>query len=345
MKCPNCGFDLPDNAAFCANCGTNLSNADQAPAQPSGQAQAHAQEPSTATAKDWRHSMPLRIVLLVAGIALMISGILKLTGAFGSKKTDAPTQTQTQTQAAPQADTQAQSNTPTQTDAQTQADTQSQNQTNAPSTSAVEKTDAKPTETPTTVEAPATLTAECFDEHGWVTDYAFLELTGADLVQALKSKGYTVKSQESVICFSSADGSCLIGISDENGWLPEEEIVKLGKNGEGRAVYCLIISGPHDSLAQALKTMNTCVLQDYKQADDGKTGMGVVYGPSMKQNVVVIDDADDGDYRLEIYTQESISSGLFNKLSEAEFGTSVDEIWQTVTGGFVGDYIRDHPVA
>lgn len=325
MHCPNCGTDLPNNATFCPNCGTKIesSASDQAEAEQT---------------KKPRNAKTMAIVGLVLGIVLLVVGITRFVNAFSPQQATSPASTE-----------------PTQQESGT---TTKPNQTEKPSDTSKPGQDeqtSKPeqspqpegTEKPTTAEAPATLTDECFDEYGWVTDYAYLELSGADLVQALTYKGYqSYSTPEGNFGYLSSDGKSMLLIQRCYGdALSEDEVVKLDKNGGSEDVVCIVVSGPYDSLKDALGSMDACVLEDFKQEDGKNAGTGVVYGPSMKQNLLDIEEAENGQYTMIVYSPEALQTGIYNTVHGTSYGKTIDDIWQGLTGGYVGDYIRDHPLS
>ena len=52
MKCPNCGNELSDTAKFCTSCGTSITAAPVAEAQPAAEPEAPAAEPEAAPAEE-----------------------------------------------------------------------------------------------------------------------------------------------------------------------------------------------------------------------------------------------------------------------------------------------------
>lgn len=98
MKCPNCGADNADNAAFCFNCGTKLSAQNSAPAQEDTKPQYHPEPTVQSTKTDSSNGFieflkankklaaisggVVVALILVVGVIASLSGGSSLSGSY-----------------------------------------------------------------------------------------------------------------------------------------------------------------------------------------------------------------------------------------------------------------------
>lgn len=193
-------------------------------------------------------------------------------------------------------------------------------------------------------QLPSTVTEECFDEHGWVTDYAFMKLSGDDLVQALKAKGYSFVPSEQFARFKSLDGKCELQIKNGERGLNEEEIAKLGVNGGGEPVCCVIQNTGYGSDQEAFKSMQTAVLADcVGTAREGRTNLWAVVGDnSDNQDLLNFFEYPDGTWQMWIYTRAAVSSDAFEE--RGVYGTTIEQLWRKKTDLPIGDHMKTHPL-
>lgn len=191
---------------------------------------------------------------------------------------------------------------------------------------------------------PATVTEACFDEHGWVTDYAFMELSGADLVQALEAKGYTFVPLKEYSKFKSLDGKCEISFDNGEKHLTEEEIVQLGPNGGGEPICCLIANTGYSSNQEAFESMQTATLLDYWGSTKAKLAdvWGVVSSDSVSQDLINLYVYPEGTWQLRVFPSDAVASEVFTLRGIR--GTTIEEMWQYKTKGAIGDYMQAHPL-
>ena len=197
------------------------------------------------------------------------------------------------------------------------------------------------------VGAPATMTEECVDEYGNLTLYAISELSGADLVQAAKSQGFAFDEKEGVL--SNEYESVLCVMNSEFEPMDEKGIASLEKGGGTESVAYIMRTNQYTSPRDVLNGLSKCVTEDV--ADKSGGSLAVVYGPSMKTFLVFVVPNDEGEnvYNVEVFSDEAIASGLFDRQmqqygddEDASYGNSIAEVWDTLVGGAVGDYVREH---
>jgi uncharacterized membrane protein YvbJ len=88
MNCPNCGLANPDNARFCANCGTQFGGAQQSPPLP--QSQLSGAGPYRMEGEPTRgNSLAKNIGLgcLIAIVIFMLLGLSCTRACFGHRRT------------------------------------------------------------------------------------------------------------------------------------------------------------------------------------------------------------------------------------------------------------------
>ncbi|MDO4798539.1 MAG: zinc ribbon domain-containing protein [Coriobacteriales bacterium] len=210
-----------------------------------------------------------------------------------------------------------------------------------------DKTQKKDTST-TAVEAPATLTQECLDEFGNPTMYAISELSGKDLVQTLQSQGFSYASEQKLYA-NNKDSVFLVMTGEDGQTLSDKDIEALEKGGGNTPLVYVLSSTQYKDALAMLQGTDKCVIEDVMLMGD--KAVAVVYGPSMQEYLVAVvpDDTVDGRFSFGMYSSVAVAAGLFDQTSDLgegdkKYGDTISQVWETLTGGSVGDYVRDHPV-
>ena len=194
-------------------------------------------------------------------------------------------------------------------------------------------------------KAPAALTEKCVDDNGSLTSYALSELTGAELVQSVESLGYTYDTKEGT--YVSDKGNQLCALDANLKPLDTKALKKLEKGGGDAKIAYIRIAYGYKNVRDAFTGLNKCSTDDVVVREDTQV-YAVVHGPSMKEYLVIVGPKDD-TYVLTMYTNKGVAAGLVDKVNSLDgtesekLGNSIDEVWKSLTGGSVGDYVREHP--
>ena len=202
--------------------------------------------------------------------------------------------------------------------------------------------DSEPTDY-TGGQAFDTWASECTSAGNQPTVYAITELKGWQFETLLQQLGYVW--DPSVNTWFRDDGS-YYGMVDEVGSpISDLQIAEGDKGGTGTgAAHILIVNG-FSSAQDALGQMGQVVTEDVIYSDDNQSALAVVYGPSMTEYLVMVNQSpDDGkdSYALFVFPEETCNSGLFARYFGDDAGSSIAEVWKTITGGAVGDYAPSH---
>ena len=134
-------------------------------------------------------------------------------------------------------------------------------------------------------------------------------------------------------------GTNVFGIVDSSKTpLNKDDYAKLNKGGKGTAIAYLGSYQDYGSLDNYLKGQNV-VVEDKWVGDDG-SGAVVFYGPSMVEYLAVVVVSDD-ETVLMVFTEDSLKSGLFSSVVNGGTDSyTLDEVWQQLTGGSIGDNVQ-----
>ncbi|MDY3799104.1 MAG: hypothetical protein SOZ63_01260, partial [Eggerthellaceae bacterium] len=73
-----------------------------------------------------------------------------------------------------------------------------------------------------------------------------------------------------------------------------------------------------------------CVVEDsYFVGDDG---VAVIYGPSMKEYLVIISKSSESTHQFMVVSQEAISSGYLDGVIGEAVGGTLQDVWTNLTG-------------
>ena len=170
-------------------------------------------------------------------------------------------------------------------------------------------------------------------------------LTGAELVQSVESLGYAYDTKEGT--YVSDKGNQLCALDANLKLLDTKALKKLEKGGGDAKIAYIRIAYGYKNVRDAFTGLNKCSTDDVVVREDTQV-YAVVHGPSMKEYLVIVGPKDD-TYVLTMYTNKGVAAGLVDKVNSLDgtesekLGNSIDEVWKSLTGGSVGDYVREHP--
>lgn len=299
----------------------------------------------------WYATTPARIGMLVIGLALIVSGVLKIVGVFDKKPAEKPAVTAPvsttdsttdvtsfvpdPTSSAPDTSSTGGGFTP-----DTTSTTPAPTPTDTSSTTPTPTDTSSPNDTTTTSgqkdyaqgrDTSFLSNADLLDAKGNPTFYAFTQLEGWQVETLAQKQGFSWYTQDGRgIWLNASDTSAWMAMTTE-GTLTDDEIAKLAPGGTGRElVYGGILSGyasPKDLYASLCKCVTVCSAA----APDGSY-MAIFYGPSMTQYLAHIVDAQDGDYEFDLYNTEAIAKSYFDVAADGTYGTTMEEVFKNYTG-------------
>lgn len=203
---------------------------------------------------------------------------------------------------------------------------------NAGASASQQATASETTESGSAAEAPSNVfTEECLDEYGNVTLYSLVELTGGQLAALCMKQGFIYDTKET-LWYRSEDGA-MVAALDENGKAFSVDTYN-AMEGKGAAVASIglsVVSGYSDPQTAFEKNAN-CVVEDSFFTGDRLNGVAMIYGPTMVEYLVIISKNSDNLAQFAVFSEESLKSGLAEKLLGMELGNSFQEAWQNVTG-------------
>lgn len=218
----------------------------------------------------------------------------------------------------------------------------------APSVPEVTTTDTTETETtePEATEPEATepeVTApaasfpdECLDALGNPTFYAMSELTGSDLVAVLEGEGWGWNEEK--LWFASSDHNDLFYVSGPNDYeYTYDEIGGLSQYGAGEPVVYITVVDDRDyasasDVIGALAEGSTIDAIEWLN-DEQTTGVVAVSCPSTGRSIALISyESNTEMYVVDFFNTEAVAQGVVDEWLGDNYGTSVDEIWETVFG-------------
>lgn len=168
----------------------------------------------------------------------------------------------------------------------------------------------------------------CIDEHGNITLYALTELKGWELATLLDQQGY-VWNEDIRTWMRPDDGASYAALKKSGEYTIDDYNAANEKGGGILAFGFSNVAGYKDSQA-ALAGNAQCVVEDsYFVGDDG---VAVIYGPSMKEYLVIISKSSESTHQFMVVSQEAISSGYLDGVIGEAVGGTLQDVWTNLTG-------------
>ena len=169
------------------------------------------------------------------------------------------------------------------------------------------------------------------------TLYSLMELDGGALSNLLASYNYQWDPDYNAW---AAPGGSLLGAVDMSGDMSRSSIAALPQGAAGQPVAIFLLAEGYASPSTAFNMLTKDVVVEDKFSYDGGI-LAVVHGSPMVRHLVAIVPIVDEEQVCMVFTEEAISSGLFAQIIGEDAGSSMDAVWQTVTGGFhIGSYLQ-----
>jgi hypothetical protein len=161
-----------------------------------------------------------------------------------------------------------------------------------------------------------------------VTLYALTELKGWQLATLLDQQGY-VWSEENSTWTRASDGASFAAQKESGTYTIDDYNAANEKGGGVIGAGFLTIAGYSD-VDSALSGDARCVVVD-KYVDGNGLGMAVVYGPSMKEYMVIAYPSGQNVISCMVLSKEAVESGFADQLLGTETGGSFQAMWKSVT--------------
>lgn len=174
---------------------------------------------------------------------------------------------------------------------------------------------------------------DCWDAYRNISIAALLELKGWQLQEFASQQGYTW--QDALEMYENEAGRvlsvCNISKDGATEWLGEDEIGKLDKGGTGSTVMFTLQLAGYSSCEDVIAGFSVPV-EDRAQITSS-SWIACVYGSNMARHVAMVSPMENGDYRLDLITEEAVKTGTFTQGGGAP---TIDEFWQEKTGRALG---------
>lgn len=168
----------------------------------------------------------------------------------------------------------------------------------------------------------------CIDEHGNVTLYALTELKGWELATLLDQQGYVWN--EDIRTWMRPDDGASYAALKESGEYTIDDYNAANEKGGGILAFGFSNVAGYKDAESALAGNAQCVVEDsYFVGDDG---VAVIYGPSMKEYLVIISKSSESTHQFMVVSQEAIGSGYLDEVIGEAVGGTLQEVWTTLTG-------------
>ena len=167
------------------------------------------------------------------------------------------------------------------------------------------------------------------DQHGNVSLYALIELTGPEVTELYENQGYVWNEKDQEFK-READGAFFFSLNDSGKLTADDYVAATDKGGVAIAATYNVVAGYKDA-ESALKGNAQCTVEDSYFTEDG-VGVAIIYGPSMEEYLVVVDQYGDRMFELDVYSQDAIASGLVDRIHGGTYGETLKEVWKTLTG-------------
>ncbi|MGN0262598.1 MAG: hypothetical protein ACI4B9_07165 [Eggerthellaceae bacterium] len=168
----------------------------------------------------------------------------------------------------------------------------------------------------------------CIDEHGNVTLYALTELKGWELATLLDQQGY-VWNEDIRTWMRPEDGASYAALKESGEYAIDDYNAANEKGGGILAFGFSNVAGYKDA-ESALAGNAQCVVED--SVFEGEDGAAIIYGPSMKEYLVLISKATESTHQFMVVSQEAIGSGYLDEVLGEPVGGTLQEVWTTLTG-------------
>ncbi|MBQ9043789.1 MAG: hypothetical protein IJ111_13360 [Eggerthellaceae bacterium] len=158
------------------------------------------------------------------------------------------------------------------------------------------------------------------------TLYSVIELTGSELQDLLDF--YNFSWDDDIASWYASDGS-LYGVEDSKDALTKSQIEQLPAGAAGQPVAIVLTVEGYSTPSAAFTALSKDVtVESTLDVDD--VYFAVVHGTPGAQYLVAVSETDDDEQTFLLFTNEAISGGLFEQLTGANAGSSIDEVWKAI---------------
>ena len=165
------------------------------------------------------------------------------------------------------------------------------------------------------------------DHANW--DAALAELNGPDVASTLSSLGYSWSDRNTMWLRTSDMAACAIMDEDDN-FLSQSDMnaQSAGLVGTSNVYYNSV--GGYTGAQEAINGNAGCTV--LSTIGDDESGAAVVESPNGTRALVTINANSDGTFDMVVWFEDAIASGEFNDAQGGDYGHSIAEVWQNITG-------------
>lgn len=181
--------------------------------------------------------------------------------------------------------------------------------------------------------------SECLDRRGDVSAFAVLTLDGPRLEVFLEQQGYAWNERNQL--WAKDDGSSAVEALDATGNpLSREQMVQLGVGSVQPDASYRIVTSNYSSVKRAFNgvvgKVMTC--DDVEFVDECAVGIAVC--PDQTRCLAFATTSEDV-HVVTLMGEQAVKAGLFDQLAGQELGTSIDEVFEALTGRPANDGAAD----
>ena len=167
-----------------------------------------------------------------------------------------------------------------------------------------------------------------FDSRGNATLYALSELSGKEISDALKARGYVW--EESAQAWMASNGA-VFEVQDDGGLMSQDAIERLDAGAQGDSVaYAALVVG-YDTPAAALDALSSGVeLNDTCADSEGAIVFAIIEGSDGNDRLVAVSETGKKQHMVFLFTEKAVESGLFSEITGVSRGKSIEGVWKVL---------------
>lgn len=167
-----------------------------------------------------------------------------------------------------------------------------------------------------------------FDKRGNVTLYTLSELSGKEIVKALKARGYVW--EESAQAWMASNGATF-EVQDDGGMMSQDAIERISAGADGSSVAFAVLTVGYDTPAAALDALSGDVeIKDTCADEEGAIVFAIIEGTDGNKRLATISETGKKQQMVLFFTEDAVESGLFSEITGVSRGKSIDSVWKAL---------------
>ncbi|MDO4538768.1 MAG: hypothetical protein Q4B54_11455, partial [Coriobacteriales bacterium] len=168
----------------------------------------------------------------------------------------------------------------------------------------------------------------CVDSNGYVTVYAFTELSGQELLDFIGEKGYQFTESGGNMGWETKDQSYafLVHVGANEDQVDEAGLAKLAAGGVGEAVWYQVICENYDTAKDALNGLGKVTFEKSDSSGDD-LAYGIAKSSRGDRFFVLSQIDEDHDANVMVLNEDSIAAGILE-----DAGSTIDELYAWCAG-------------